>query len=143
MHFELESNSFPDIWQHLHMLRLHFYQLRVAHFDKSLILLNHWWQVSQLEMHVGVCVTHRPLFLVTFHLSRYIGVRYLPPALSECGVLMSRESWQALHRCGLPATLCTARQRSPVRQRVHRLFLKQFLSCLRRQKIIIIRFSFT
>lgn len=77
---------------HNHVLRLHFYQPHVAHFDKSLLLLNHWWQVSQLEMHVSVCVTHRPLFLVTFHLSRYIGVRYLPPALSECGVLMSRES---------------------------------------------------
>lgn len=39
-------------------------------------------EMSQLEMHVTVCVIHRPLNVVTFHLYCYIGVRYLPPALS-------------------------------------------------------------
>lgn len=40
--------------------------------------------MSQLELHVSVCVIHRPLNVVTFHLSCYIGMRYLPPALSLC-----------------------------------------------------------
>lgn len=52
--------------------------------DKSLIFPHHLQHVSRLEMHVSVCVIHRPLFLATFHLSCYIGVRYLPPALSLC-----------------------------------------------------------
>lgn len=117
VHFELESNCYfltYDSTCHNRMLWSHFYQPHVAHFDKPLILFNLLWQVSQLEMHVSVCVTHRPLFPVTFHLSRYIGVRYLPPALSLCGVLMSWESWQPLHICGLPVILLGVRQQSPV-----------------------------
>lgn len=76
-----------------------FYQELLAHFDKALILLNHWWQASQLEMQDSVYVIHRPLFPVTFHLSCYIGVRDLPPALSLCAVLMSWESWQVFPEC--------------------------------------------
>lgn len=69
---------------HICKPRLHLWWPPLAHSDKSLIFRNHLRHVSRLEMHVSVCVIHRPLFLVTFHLSCYIGVRYRPPALSLC-----------------------------------------------------------
>ena len=93
MHFETEFNYkfHIDIRQHHYNCTplLNFYQPPLAHFGGPLIPLNHLWQVSQLEMRDSACVIHRPFFLVTFHLSCYIGVRYLPPAPSLCGVLMS------------------------------------------------------
>lgn len=115
-----------------------FYQEQLAHFDKALIPLNHWWQASQLEMQDGVYVIHRPLFRVTFHLSCYIGVRDLPPALSLCAVLMSWESWQVFFLnvvMALPVSPCWARQHGPAQKSVPGLSVKYFcIVCMNLKK---------
>lgn len=54
----------------------------LVHFEKFLIFLYYLWQVSQLEIYVRFGAIHRPLVLMTFHLSCSVGVRFLPPAMS-------------------------------------------------------------
>lgn len=64
-------------------LSWHLQQLHLAHFGLIFkIFFYTTGEMSELEMHVTVCVIHGPLNVVTFHLYCYIGVRYLPPALS-------------------------------------------------------------